>query len=286
MPKFSGDRNYQGHHTHTEGLSVEDRYEKDVVLTHWLSEMLQPQHLTGPYLYWADCAAWYASVIFVRKKRHRSESMISQKTGQWHKASSMWFLHDGEQLLVCVDSPLEKKLETNKSSISWCTWSFCAYMPEQVYFSTVTLSCKKIWNQEQIVITASWWQIRRPNPLVVIAALHQLHQLLWWAGPLTVRVRVSIWGPSSLIRAGRKTAVRHVYNGAAHSTEGCKKWSVWEGLSIIHSFSVRLNCVRHKWTCMQTTQTIWSPSPGWSLSSFSNSIESHFLCNILPQIDF
>lgn len=79
MPEFSGDRNYQGHHTRTEGLSVEDRYEKGIVLTHWLSGMLQPQHLTGPYLLWADCTAWYASVMFVRKKRHRSESMMSQK---------------------------------------------------------------------------------------------------------------------------------------------------------------------------------------------------------------
>ena len=51
----------------------------------------------------------------------------------------------------------------------------------------VGLSCKKIWCQEQIVIIPSWWQIR-PRPLVVIAAVHQLHQLLWLAEPLTVRV--------------------------------------------------------------------------------------------------
>lgn len=57
MPQVSADRNYQGHHTHMEGLSVEDRYEKRVVLTHWLSGMLQPQHPTGPYLSGADCTA-------------------------------------------------------------------------------------------------------------------------------------------------------------------------------------------------------------------------------------
>lgn len=66
-------------HTRTDGLSVGDRYEKGVVLTHWLSWMLQPQRLTGSYLPWADCTAWYSSVIFVGKKRHRGESMMSQK---------------------------------------------------------------------------------------------------------------------------------------------------------------------------------------------------------------
>lgn len=52
----------------TAGLSAKDRYEKGVVLTHWLCGMLQPQHLTGPYLSRADCRSWYASVIFVGKK--------------------------------------------------------------------------------------------------------------------------------------------------------------------------------------------------------------------------
>lgn len=52
----------------TTGLSEEDRYEKDVVLTHWFGGMLQPRHLTGPYLPWADCTSRYASVIFVGKK--------------------------------------------------------------------------------------------------------------------------------------------------------------------------------------------------------------------------
>lgn len=79
MPRVGTNWNYQGHHTHIGGLSVEDRYEKCLVLTHWLSGMLQPKHPTGPYLSGADCTAWYASVIFVRKQRHCSESMMSQK---------------------------------------------------------------------------------------------------------------------------------------------------------------------------------------------------------------
>lgn len=37
-------------HTRTAGLSVGDQNKKGVVLTHWLSGMLQPQRLTGPYL--------------------------------------------------------------------------------------------------------------------------------------------------------------------------------------------------------------------------------------------
>lgn len=79
----STDWNYQGHHTRIEGLSAEDQYEKCVALTHWLSGMLQPQHPTGPYLSGADCTAWYVSVIFVRKKRHCRESMMSQKQARY-----------------------------------------------------------------------------------------------------------------------------------------------------------------------------------------------------------
>lgn len=84
MPEFSGDRNYQWHHihfhTHCRPICSGSVW-NGVVLTHWLSGMLQPQHLTGPYLPWADCTAWYASAIFVGKKRHRGESTKSQKTG-------------------------------------------------------------------------------------------------------------------------------------------------------------------------------------------------------------
>ena len=71
MPEFRQNRNYQWHHTplhtHREPICWWSVW-KGVVQTHWLGGMLQPKHLTGPYLPWADCTAWYASVIFVRKK--------------------------------------------------------------------------------------------------------------------------------------------------------------------------------------------------------------------------
>lgn len=195
--------------------------------------------------------------------------------------------------------------------ILWCTWSFCAYMPERVYILAVMLSCNKIWSQEPIVIIPSWWQIR-PSPLVVIAALHELHQLLWLAEPLTVRVGVSIWVLSAPIRAGTKTAAQHVYHRAAHSTKGCKKYteSMWEGLSVIHSFSIRLCCSWHKWTCSQTTRNAhWSSSTSqtshllllvgqdvkeakghvdrYNLCSLALVQSSLFLCaTFMPQIDF
>lgn len=90
-------------YTRTTGLSVEDRYEKGVVLTHWLGGMLQPQRLTGPYLPWADCAAWYASVIFVGKKRHRCESTMSQKK----RASDINSLPCGfcMTVIICLSTP-------------------------------------------------------------------------------------------------------------------------------------------------------------------------------------
>ena len=101
MPEFIVDGIYQWHHTCIHSLThalqaylLRIGMKKGVVLTHWLSGMLQPQRLTGPYLPWADCTAWYASVIFVGKKRHRGESAMSQKTGQWHKLASLRFLHD------------------------------------------------------------------------------------------------------------------------------------------------------------------------------------------------
>lgn len=91
--------------TRTTGLSVEDRYEKGVVLTHWLGGMLQPQRLTGPYLPWADCAAWYASVIFVGKKRHRCESTMSQKKKK--RASDINSLPCGFYMtvIICLSTP-------------------------------------------------------------------------------------------------------------------------------------------------------------------------------------
>lgn len=317
MPEFSGDRNYQGHHTRTEGLSVEDRYEKGVVLTHWLSGMLQPQHLTGPYLLWADCTAWYASVMFVRKKRHRSESMMSQKKKK--RASDINLLPCGfcmtviNCLFVSTLSFRRRSRQTHPAQFScmailWCTSPCCAYMPERVYILAVMLSCEKVWSQEPIVIIPSWWQIR-PSPLVVIAALHELHQLLWLAEPLTVRVGVSIWGLSAPIRAGTKTAAQHIYHRAAHSTKGCKKYteSMWEGLSVIHSSSIRLCCSWHKWTCSQTTRNAhWSSSTSqtshllllvgqeakghvdrYNLCSLALVQSSLFLCaTFMPQIDF
>lgn len=104
MPEFSGDRNYQGHHTriHLRAacLSVVDQYEKGVVLTHWLSGMLQPQCLTGPYLPWADSTVWYASVIFVRKKRHCSKRTMRKKTDQQYKLTSLRFMNDHDHLLI------------------------------------------------------------------------------------------------------------------------------------------------------------------------------------------
>lgn len=106
-------------HTVTAGLSAEDRYEKAVVLTHWLGGMLQPQHLTGPYLPWADCTAWYVSVTFVGKKDTAVRARWVKKTGQWHKLTSLRFLHDHDHLLVCVDSLLEKMLDTNTAMDAW-----------------------------------------------------------------------------------------------------------------------------------------------------------------------
>jgi len=103
-------------HSRTAGLSVEDRYEKGVVLTHWLSGMLQPQHLTGPYLPWAGCTSWYASVIFVGKKDTAAWARWVKKTGYWHKLTSLRFLHDRDHLLVSVDSLVAKLFDTNISS--------------------------------------------------------------------------------------------------------------------------------------------------------------------------
>lgn len=159
-------------HTVTAGLSAEDRYEKGVVLTHWLGGMLQPQHLTGPYLPWADCTAWYVSVIFVGKKDTAVRARWVKKTGQWHKLTSLRFLHDHDHLLVCVDSLLEKMLNTNTVMDAWHLAlvlevflhvgmvihliTDCAYMPAQVYILVVVSSCTKTRSWYQTVIIPSW----------------------------------------------------------------------------------------------------------------------------------
>lgn len=56
MPEFLVDGIYQRHHTCTHPHTRTQAYllrigmKKGDVLTHWLSGMLQPQRLTGPYL--------------------------------------------------------------------------------------------------------------------------------------------------------------------------------------------------------------------------------------------
>lgn len=271
MPKFTGDRNYQGHHTHTEGLSAEDRYEKGTVLTHWFSGMLQPHHLTGPYLPRADCTGWYASVMFVRKKSHRSETMMSQKNGQWHKATSLWFLHDRHQLLANVEFLHENTVKTNRQHGPHAWWFCCA--PDHSVLTCLIRcifwqSCSPVRKYDAIVIIPSWWQIR-PCPLVIIEALHELHRWLWLAEPLTVRVGVylrAIWSDKAL---GQDSS-EDVYHRAAHSTKCCKKWteSMWEGLRVSQIASPYISCCSwDKWTCGLTLlyfPDIPSLSPGWS----------------------
>lgn len=109
---------------------------KGVVLTHWLSGMLQPQHLTGPYLPWADCAAWYASVIFVGKKDTVVRARWVKKTGQWHKLTSLRFLHDHDHFLSALYSLVEKTLNTKQVQCSYgclilstgiCIFFVCGY---------------------------------------------------------------------------------------------------------------------------------------------------------------
>lgn len=138
-------------HTCTAGLSVDDRYEKGVVLTHWLSGMLQPQHLTGPYLPWADCTAWYASVIFVGKKDTAVKARwVKKKTGQWHKLTPCGFCMT---MIICLfawtpwpsrcSSRMQRMHHVKRRYLHSYTVKHliadraCAYRPAQVYICAV-----------------------------------------------------------------------------------------------------------------------------------------------------
>lgn len=56
------------------------------------------------------------------RKDTAEKSMMSQKTGLLHKPTSLWFLHDCDQLHLCINTLLLKMLETNTSSFEFpCT---------------------------------------------------------------------------------------------------------------------------------------------------------------------
>lgn len=222
MPQVGTNWNYQGHHTHIGGLSVEDRNEKCLVLTHWLSGMLQPQHPTGPYLSGADCAAWYASVLFVRKKRHCSESMMSQKQAR----------------------------DINPLPHNFCVWTIkssclltpslwrsvhCSFFCTRMLWCILHLGpwvCNVLYKNMKSRLSSFYQDGRLSRPLVVPAGL----------------AAVASWGSDAMgltlsetdkIRAGTKTAVQHVCHRAAQSTEGYSD-SQWKG-SVTSNFSMGLN---------------------------------------------
>lgn len=53
------------------------------------------------------------------RKDTAEKSMMSQKTGLLHKPTSLWFLHDCDQLHLCINTLLLKMLETNMSSFEF-----------------------------------------------------------------------------------------------------------------------------------------------------------------------
>lgn len=173
-------------------------------------------------------------------------------------------------------------------------------MPEQVYNLGAMLSWKKIWSQKQIVIIPSWplpWRQIRPCPLVVIAALHQLHQLLWLAEPLNVRVWVSIWGLSGPIRAQKETAEQHVYHRA--TTKGWKGEGFKCHKQRLHMRTLLLTQVNMQatiWEMLKLSSPTSLPSSGsqggghvdrYNLCSLALVESSLFLCaTFMPLIDF
>lgn len=171
MPQVSTDWNYQGHHTRIESLSVEDRYEKCVVLTHWLTGMLQPQHPTGPYLSGADCTAWYASIIFVRKKRQCNENMMSQKQAHFPIISACARSH----ACFCRHLAYEEARDAGGAP-SEQEYYGAVYTQKHVF----VMSYMKIWRAD------CHRSIKMADKPVLLSSHQRL--LLWLAEVLTLRV--------------------------------------------------------------------------------------------------
>lgn len=109
MPEFSGDRNYQRHHTcahshmHCRPICWRSVWERCCAhsLAQW--DVATPALISPEQTAQLDMHLSYLS----ERKTQRWKHDESKKTGQWHKLTSLWFLHDHDHLLVCMDSLAE-----------------------------------------------------------------------------------------------------------------------------------------------------------------------------------
>lgn len=77
-----------------------------------------------------------------------------KKTDQWHKPTSLWFLHDCDQLLVCLYSQLQKTLKTNPSSSVFMHGDIVVHL---------TMLCLHAWTGVYSGSHAVLWESMKPR---------------------------------------------------------------------------------------------------------------------------
>lgn len=116
MPEFSGDRNYQRHHTcahshmHCRPICWRSVWERCCAhsLAQWDVATPAPNWSLSPL---SRLHSLICICHICRKERHSGESTMSQKKRA--SDTSLWFLHDHDHLLVCMDSLAEWMFVSN-----------------------------------------------------------------------------------------------------------------------------------------------------------------------------
>lgn len=126
LPEFSGDRNYQRHHKCTRLLIHCGPISRGSVWKRGCAHSLALWDVATPAPNWSLSLQSRLQILICichicRKERHSGERTMSQKTGHWHKLSSLRFVHDRVHLLGSVDSQIEKMLDKNISNAARST---------------------------------------------------------------------------------------------------------------------------------------------------------------------
>lgn len=158
----SGDRNYQGHHTRTCSRTYCRPICVGSVWKRRCAHSLARWDVATPAPNWSLSLLSRLHILICichicRKERHKArwvkKKKRKKKEGHRHKLSSLWFLHDRDDLFAWADSLLEEihNMKTNhwifESHIRLfgCSFNRCSYDVMQKFLHNMNIfSCHKL----------------------------------------------------------------------------------------------------------------------------------------------
>lgn len=177
----------------------------------------------------------------------RARWVKKKKTGQQHKLTSLWFLHDRDHLLV--DSLVEETNTVKRSFTNTRYYELVLKVDIMVHLITLCFTClnrctffivlykntqPRAYCHHSIIKTDKALSFRRHSGLASAPSAAVASGASDCAGRI-VYLR-AFWPDKSW----KETAEWHVHHRAAHSTKGCEEYIQswwWEGWSVKNSFN-------------------------------------------------